>query len=501
MSGYSGQEILLPAPLIRPGDSTTTTTTTTTTADQATLPLFPVSPHEPIPEAISEHGREVTSTDIFLVPTAGTQPTDTSHEAATTLALAPPALQHAVEPGLTDSTPPPQTRSLTPDPVSNAPVTTVSPIAEGVGALSMEDKQAEIRRQIQAIQSAKSLSTQEKSLQMQLLLMGGLSLNQNIHNSLYKSPFLSVSQENMSAISEPLATAGANLDAAKGGLGSHLDVVIREPDREPSWQSDGVMGCAHYQRGCKIFAACCDRWFPCRFCHDAAYSTANDARASVVSSLSVLSGGHCLEGPIHVPLILCMHCGTPQKPRSQCLSCNRTFGLYFCDVCRLWENQAHKASKIYHCPEPGCASCRVGPAADFYHCKGCDCCILKSLENSHKCIDKKLHSDCPICGEWMQTSALAIIFMPCGHAIHMECYRNHIENSYQCPICLKSVLNMTEHFKQLDEALALQELPDDFKNKKNNILCNDCERRSVAPFHFIYHKCSWCCSYNTKVIQ
>ena len=32
------------------------------------------------------------------------------------------------------------------------------------------------------------------------------------------------------------------------------------------------------------------------------------------------------------------------------------------------------------------------------------------------------------------------------------------------------------------------------------ILCNDCERKGQAPFHFVYHKCPHCASYNTRVL-
>lgn len=30
----------------------------------------------------------------------------------------------------------------------------------------------------------------------------------------------------------------------------------------------GILGCKHYQRGAKLQAHCCGKWFTCRFCHD-----------------------------------------------------------------------------------------------------------------------------------------------------------------------------------------------------------------------------------------
>lgn len=32
------------------------------------------------------------------------------------------------------------------------------------------------------------------------------------------------------------------------------------------------------------------------------------------------------------------------------------------------------------------------------------------------------------------------------------------------------------------------------------ILCNDCEKKGTAPFHWLYHKCSSCGSYNTRLL-
>jgi hypothetical protein len=44
--------------------------------------------------------------------------------------------------------------------------------------------------------------------------------------------------------------------------------VVTEKDKEQSFHSDGVLGCKHYQRACKLQAHCCGKWDTCRFCHD-----------------------------------------------------------------------------------------------------------------------------------------------------------------------------------------------------------------------------------------
>jgi RING finger/CHY zinc finger protein 1 len=49
--------------------------------------------------------------------------------------------------------------------------------------------------------------------------------------------------------------------------------------------------------------------------------------------------------------------------------------------------------------------------------------------------------------------------------------------------------------------LANHVMPPEYENVKSLILCNDCEEKSTTKFHFVYHKCQKCQSYNTKIIK
>ena len=40
---------------------------------------------------------------------------------------------------------------------------------------------------------------------------------------------------------------------------------------------------------------------------------------------------------------------------------------------------------------------------------------------------------------------------------------------------------------------------DDEKKKKQRVKCNDCLEVTMADFHFVYHACGKCRSYNTVV--
>ncbi|KAH0880451.1 hypothetical protein HID58_067845 [Brassica napus] len=72
---------------------------------------------------------------------------------------------------------------------------------------------------------------------------------------------------------------------------------------------------------------------------------------------------------------------------------------------------------------------------------------------------------------------------------------------YTCPICGKSLGDMAVYFGMLDALLAAEELPEEYKDRCQDILCNDCERKGTTRFHWLYHKCGTCGSYNTRVIR
>lgn len=44
-------------------------------------------------------------------------------------------------------------------------------------------------------------------------------------------------------------------------------------------------------------------------------------------------------------------------------------------------------------------------------------------------------------------------------------------------------------------------MPPEYENFWSIVLCNDCEQKSRTKYHFLYHKCQSCHSYNTKILQ
>ncbi|KAJ8630700.1 hypothetical protein MRB53_024023 [Persea americana] len=240
-----------------------------------------------------------------------------------------------------------------------------------------------------------------------------------------------------------------------------------------------VFGCEHYKRNCKLVAACCNKLFTCRFCHDKVSDHSMDRKAT-----SEMMCMRCLKiqavGPV---------CKTP--------SCEGlSMAKYYCNICKFFDDER----TVYHCPF--CNLCRVGKGLgiDFFHCMKCNCCLgMKLVE--HNCREKGLETNCPICCDFLFTSSAAVRALPCGHFMHSACFQVYTCNHYTCPICSKSLGDMAVYFGMLDALLAAEELPEEYKDRCQDILCNDCNKKGTSSFHWLYHKCSFCGSYNTRVIK
>ncbi|PPD97482.1 hypothetical protein GOBAR_DD05500 [Gossypium barbadense] len=225
-------------------------------------------------------------------------------------------------------------------------------------------------------------------------------------------------------------------------------------------------GCEHYKRNCKLRAACCGKLYTCR---------------KATTDMMCMS---CLKiqpvGPV---------CTTP--------SCGElSMAKYYCNICKFFDDERN----VYHCPF--CNLCRVGKGLgdDFFHCMVCNCCLAKKLVD-HKCREKGLEINCPICCDFLFTSSESVRALPCGHFMHSACFQAYACSHYICPICSKSMGDMAVYFGMLDALLASEQLPEEYRNRCQDILCNDCDKKGTAAFHWLYHKCGYCGSYNTRVIK
>nr|GMD64044.1 E3 ubiquitin-protein ligase MIEL1 [Ipomoea batatas] len=189
---------------------------------------------------------------------------------------------------------------------------------------------------------------------------------------------------------------------------------VQHDDQTVSREDFGKMlfGCEHYRRRCKIRAPCCNEIFTCRHCHNEAKSGLSDPKER-----------HELVRR-DVKQVICAVCNTEQQVAEVCLNCGVKFGDYFCEICRLYDDDLVNQQVSY---------------------------------------------------------------------IRFE-YR------YRCPICSKSMLNMSRTWERLEEEIQSTVMPEEYFYEVP-ILCNDCNNTSTANFHILGHKCKHCSSYNTRMVK
>uniref|UniRef100_A0A0D3FDS0 CHY-type domain-containing protein n=1 Tax=Oryza barthii TaxID=65489 RepID=A0A0D3FDS0_9ORYZ len=201
-------------------------------------------------------------------------------------------------------------------------------------------------------------------------------------------------------------------------------------------------GCVHYRRKCKIRAPCCGEIFDCRHCH-------NEAKDSLEVSIS---DRH--EIPRHeIKLVICSLCNKEQDVQQDCSNCGACLG----------------------------------------------CCYSYVLKDSHHCVERAMHHNCPVCFEYLFDSTKDISALHCGHTIHLEClYEMRSHQQFSCPVCLRSACDMSHAWQKLDQEVAASPMPVIYQKKMIWILCNDCGTTSNVQFHILGHKCPGCSSYNTR---
>lgn len=254
-----------------------------------------------------------------------------------------------------------------------------------------------------------------------------------------------------------------------------------EPSRDSTRLGFGKMGygCKHYRRRCKIRAPCCNEIFHCRHCHNEATTDRHEI---------------CRHD---VQRVICVICDTEQPVAQVCSNCGVNMGEYFCGVCKFYDDDIEK--RQYHCND--CGICRVGGKENFFHCQKCGSCYSIDLLDKHSCVENSMRHHCSICYEYLFDSLKETTVLKCGHTMHSQCFREMLQHDkYSCPICSKSVIDMSRTWRKLDEEIEATVVPENHRYKKVWILCNDCNDTTEVFFHVIGRKCSHCQSYNTRVV-
>lgn len=232
-----------------------------------------------------------------------------------------------------------------------------------------------------------------------------------------------------------------------------------------------IKECLHYKKQCSNFHfVCCNKYYNCCRCHN--------------------EDDECKE-KIIIDKITCNKCGLEQLPNDKCEKCDFKFSRSYCGICNIWSEK-----NIYHCEN--CGICRVGDKQNFFHCLNCGMCFKNEMKDSHTCVTKINHDDkCGFCLGNVFNSQEHTISLKCGHKVHKLCLTNI--NDYRCPMCRKSMYDMTKTWEMMDMSLQQYVVPPDLQ-KKVDILCYDCQNvSSNVDWHFMAIKCKTCRGYNTSV--
>ena len=224
--------------------------------------------------------------------------------------------------------------------------------------------------------------------------------------------------------------------------------------------------CPHMENDFKIKCQKCEKIYSCTFCHD------EDEDHKLI-----YKEAH----------IICCYCNIEQNFTDYCIGCEEKLKVkYVCKKCIIFDNsQKYK----YHCNN--CNKCHDIIKSKLNECIKCKICYTK--KNKHICFN--IEDDCPICLDKLKNNT--IINLKCGHVIHDNCYNQLIKNSYKCPLCFKTILDMKEKFEKIDEEISNQTEENTIYFKK--IYCNDCENKSESKYNYLGTKCNLCGSYNTRI--
>ena len=241
-------------------------------------------------------------------------------------------------------------------------------------SLPEDDGMGHLRQRIQAIQRADSSNEIKARLVHDLMTEKHNTTLQNVHDrahspaSLQSSerPFTPSSPKSINSRGQTLSTPTSSSSAGDTSKPFHLTredlrPTFYEKSIPPSKDADAerrsseseeeprALGCAHYKRNIKLQCSACFRWYTCRFCHDAVEDHMLNRRET--------------------KNMLCMLCGCAQPASEACALCNMRCAWYYCDVCKLWDDNPDPDRGIYHCDD--CGICRVGKGLgkDFFHCK------------------------------------------------------------------------------------------------------------------------------------
>ncbi|CAL6077879.1 RING_finger and CHY zinc finger domain-containing protein [Hexamita inflata] len=238
------------------------------------------------------------------------------------------------------------------------------------------------------------------------------------------------------------------------------------------------VGCGHYIRGCQVRCETCQKFYPCRLCHD-------DEEDHDFPRYKTTT-------------VKCNYCHEEQPIQQNCRHCNALFGSYYCDKCKLACNMGVDAKPNYHCD--GCKMCMVGLRSESKHCDKCNGCFNVAYFDKHKCIQER--TDCIVCMGDLVKTIYGRITLECGHQLHTHCYQELIQKGImKCPMCKRFLPTENDRdwvVKWQEKNYSRIFIPIEYEGLLVTVNCNDCQKSFPQHFHPLYYYCPDCKLFNCE---
>ncbi|KVI00181.1 Rubredoxin-type fold [Cynara cardunculus var. scolymus] len=248
----------------------------------------------------------------------------------------------------------------------------------------------------------------------------------------------------------------------------HVQVANED---EPSVEVDGGnFGCTHYRRRCKIKAPCCDEVFDCRHCHN---EIKNSLEIDPIHRHDVPR--HDVKKVVFVSYVLYV-------------TLNKMFNKIVSAVGYVWGitsvKHANSTTMMFRRISTIVINVayveQVARRISFIATNV----VNNKMKNLYIDVATRKRSKIHTC-VWKGQCTMIVLFVL----------------RYSCPICSKSICDLSDMWRKLDNEVEATPMPETYKNKMVWILCNDCEKISRVKFHIVGQKCTQCKSYNTRQIR
>ncbi|KAL0792379.1 hypothetical protein Bca101_063756 [Brassica carinata] len=259
-------------------------------------------------------------------------------------------------------------------------------------------------------------------------------------------------------------------------------------------------GCPHYRRRCCIRAPCCNEIFGCHHCHNEAKQNNISVDQKQNHDIPRQKVEQITRSLSSSSQVICILCGTEQEVCSNSLLLFAK--LVLTAECAWGSTSVNPASStmMIHLKNSITATAVESAESEDMKISFTATSVAVVIQSFSRTVTLVLKEQCITTAPfYLFESRNDVTVLPCGHTIHQKCLEEMREHyQYACPLCSKSVCDMSKVWEKFDVEIAATPMPEPYQNRMVQILCNDCGKKSEVQYHVVAQKCPNCKSYNTR---